>query len=137
MKTLHQSRAGLYTVLINCLIVFIIANAIVKATNNNGAIIDGQYYTAQNIIENQDFYYQLGWIPMGVYYDLMDNTNIPPDNPAENWDRIQGITLHDIFNIFDPSIFSMCEYYNRFVQLHQGTIPLVDMFDLFNHHNAI
>ena len=58
-------------------------------TGTNKTILYKYHYPSTQLIENQMFFYGGGdWIPMGLYHDLMDNTNVSPNNPAETWDGI-------------------------------------------------
>jgi hypothetical protein len=58
--------------------------------------------------------FQNDWIPTGVFFDLMDATNLR----TEPNDQIQGFTIAQQYNVFSPNIHSFCEYRDRFIQLN-------------------
>ncbi len=82
------------------------------------------------------FFYGGGdWIPMGLYHDLMDNTNVSPNNPAETWDKIQDVTIKQMYDAFGPSVTSKCNYYNSFISQNPG-LDQTEVFNIFDTHHA-
>lgn len=106
-----------------------------QASNTIGAIQRGRYYRMDNLIENEFWFFGGRWIPYGAYHDLMDNTNVAPNNPGENWDVIQGVTIRQLYNAHSSDITSMCSYRQNFVAqnpaLNQADVDLI-----FNIHQA-
>lgn len=58
--------------------------AIDAATNTIGFIQRRQFYRMDNLIENQSYFHRFDRIPMGLYHDFMDNTNIAANNPGSS-----------------------------------------------------
>jgi hypothetical protein len=109
---------------------------IMEATNTIGSITSGNHYRMDNLIENEFWFYGGQWIPYGCYHDLMDNTNIAPNNSAENWDRVQGVTIQQLYNAHGPNITDMCAYRQNFIAQN----PLLNAADvnlIFDIHQAI
>jgi hypothetical protein len=94
------------------------------------------HYPSTQLIENQMFFYGGGdWIPMGLYHDLMDNTNISPNNSDEKWDGIQGVTIKQMYDAFGPEVTSPCAYYNSFTS-QNPTLNQNLVFQIFDQHKA-
>jgi hypothetical protein len=106
-----------------------------QATNTTGAFSSGRYYRMDNLIENEFWFYGGRWIPYGCYHDLMDNTNVAPNNPAENWDIVQGVTIQQLYSAHGRDITNMCAYRQNFIADNPFlNIPAVD--EIFNRHEA-
>ncbi len=106
------------------------------ASNRIGSIIPGRYYRMDNLIENEFWFFSGQSIPYGLYHDLMDNTNVLPNNPLEDWDVIQGVTIRQMYNAQGSNVKNMCEYWPSFINQN----PLLNQADLdkiFIRHNAI
>jgi hypothetical protein len=105
-------------------------------SGSNQVILDDHFYPSSQLIENQFFFFGGGdWIPMGLYHDLMDNTNVAPNNNSEYWDAVQGVTIRQMYQAFGPNVNSRCDYYNSFVSQNPG-LNLSDVFRIFQNHNA-
>jgi hypothetical protein len=111
-------------------------SGIKEATNSIGGIVAGHYYRMDNLSENEFWFYGGQWIPYGAYHDLMDNTNLPPNNPNETWDIIQDITIQQMYNAHGPSITNMCAYRQNFSAQYPGLNQL-GVNQIFDQHNAI
>ena len=99
-------------------------------------IFAGRIYPSQQLIENQMYFFAGGdWIPMGIYYDLMDNTNVPPNNPNEVLDRIQGVSIKKMYDAFGPTITTPCDYFFNF-RSQNPTLNANDLNTLFNFHSV-
>jgi len=112
------------------------AAGMLEATNSNGIYQVNNYYRMDNLIENEWFYYDWRWMPYGLYHDLMDNTNIAPNNPNETWDNIQGVTIRQLFEALGPEVRDMCAYRNNFTQLYPA-LNQAAVNRIFDVHNAI
>ncbi|MEO0043242.1 MAG: hypothetical protein RL329_2690 [Bacteroidota bacterium] len=77
---------------------------------------DGNTWVDYPAALEDDRSFQNDWIPTGVFFDLMDATNLT----AERNDQIQGFTIAQQYNIFSPNMHSFCEYRDRFIQLNRG-----------------
>ncbi len=105
-------------------------------TNTSKTIFSGYHYPSTQLIENQMFFYGGGdWIPMGLYHDLMDNTNVSPNNPAETWDGIQDVTIKQMYDAFGPGVTTKCDYYNSFIS-QNPTLNQNLVFQIFDNHKA-
>lgn len=108
------------------------ASGVKQATNTVGtAIIAGQYYRMDNLIENEFWFFGGRWIPYGLYHDLRD-----PANLGETWDNVNGITIQQMFDAFGPNVINMCDYRDRFL-LQNPTLNAADVNDIFDEHRAI
>jgi hypothetical protein len=116
-----------------------IMDASVQSSPNglvNGMTIDYQhYYRMDLLLENEYWYYGGRWIPYGLYHDLMDDTNSAPNNPAETWDRIQGVTIQQLYDAHNSSVTDMyryrCNFRNQNYFLNQA-----DMDAIFDKHEV-
>ena len=52
-------------------------------------------------IREKNYWYGYNWIPVGIYYDLMD-----ADNERESYDRVSGFKFPELYQIFGPEIKS-------------------------------
>lgn len=105
------------------------------ATNNAPGIAAGRYYQMDNLIENEFWYFGGRWIPYGCYHDFMDNTNIAPNNPGENWDIIQGVSIQQLYNAHNSNVIDMCGYINSFTTQNPG-LNQAAVFEIFTRHEA-
>jgi len=55
-------------------------------------------------------------------------------NLVEDWDNVQGATIHQLFSPFDPTIRAMCDYYGRFTQLYWAQFGFQPVLDIFIAH---
>jgi hypothetical protein len=66
----------------------------------------------------------------------MDDTNRAPNNPGENWDVIDGVTIQQMYNAHGPDITNMCSYHQNFIQQNQG-INQAGLDLIYNFHEAL
>jgi hypothetical protein len=72
------------------------------------------------------------WIPTGIYNDLIDVIN---SNPFEdNWDRMGGLTIKQLYEVLGPNIDGICEYEHRLLQLHPY-LNWADVNEIFIKHD--
>lgn len=84
--------------------------------------------------EREDFFFS-NWIPSGLYYDLMDNVNLVANE--DNWDNVGGVTIEEMYRVFDPYSEDMCRYYQQFVGTYRNRDTQAT-FNLFaNYPNII
>lgn len=107
-----------------------------EASNSIGGIDAGRYYQMDNLIENEFWFFGARWIPYGCYYDFMDNTNVAPNNAAETWDVIQGVTIQQLFNAHNPGITTMCSYRQNFAFQNPG-LNQAGINRIFDEHDAV
>jgi hypothetical protein len=84
--------------------------------------------------QEREDYFSSTWIPSGLYYDLMDNVNLRPDENI--WDNVGGVTIEEMYRVFDPYSIDLCRYYQQFI----GTYRFRDTpatFALFSHYPDI
>ena len=84
-------------------------------------------------LENEDWFVNT-WIPTGIFNDLRDGSN-----SFEPWDNVQGATIQQLYNVFDPDVRDICFYYNRFIALYSaqfGVNPIQAIFDAHGHFCA-
>jgi hypothetical protein len=115
-------------------------NAVNTCTNSNTyqevvggpllSVLARRVYPSSQLQENQFYFFDRSWIPHGLYHDLMDDSTSTNSNRTERWDRIQGVTIQQMYEAFAPNIGNMCEYesnfLNRNTNLNQGFV-----FDIF------
>jgi hypothetical protein len=101
----------------------------------NSSNLPIEYAQCSNIVENQYYFFGGWWIPIGIYHDLMDNTNLPPNNPKETWDVVQGVSIRQMYYAFGPNINSMCDYRTSFLQQNPG-LSVRDVSAIFSNHSS-
>ena len=73
------------------------------------------------------------WIPTGLYFDLIDNTNTYSlENP---FDAIGGSSIHNMYYVFNSNTNDICTYSQDFV----STYPVFNQalyYTLLDFHNA-
>ncbi len=92
------------------------------------------YIFLTTLNQEKEDWYAVNWIPSGLYYDLMDNVNLFP--PENTWDNVGGVTIEEMYRVFNPYTTSMCFYYQQFV----GTYPNRDTpatYALFSYYPNI
>jgi hypothetical protein len=104
--------------------------------SNDDILNSGQLYGMNFLIENEFYFFEDSWIPYGLYHDLMDNTNAAPNNSLETWDRIQGVTLRQMYLAHGPNINSMCAYRGSFVGQNPA-LNQVNLGDIFNLYGIV
>lgn len=109
----------------------------IKDASNSvpGRFVAGRYYQMDDLLENEFWFFGLQWIPYGCYHDLMDNTNVAPNNPVEVWDIIQGVTIQQLYNAHNSNVTDMCGYRNNFINQNPALNP-IGVNDIFDRHNA-
>lgn len=108
---------------------------LMRATHTTGSFAAGDYVRINNILENQGFFFEGTWLPMGIFHDLMDDTNVAPNNPGETWDRVQGVSIHDMYYAFTPQINSICDYEEWFTFQNSG-LNAADVHEIFVRHSV-
>ena len=84
-------------------------------------------------LEKEDWFAEESkWIPNGVYFDLIDNTNAIPDE--NNWDNVGGSKIQELYNIFYSKPINMCHYRWLFTNSYPQYNQLAVSY-LFNHYN--
>lgn len=100
----------------------------------NGMTIDYRhYYRMDLLLENEYWYFAYRWMPYGCFHDLMDETSRSPNNPNENWDRIQGVTIQQLYNAHGSNITSMPLYRCNFTN-QNPSLNRTDVDDIFENH---
>ena len=93
----------------------------------------GYYYRMEELLENEYWFFGGRWIPYGLYHDLMDNTNAPPNNSNEQWDRIQGVSIQQLYNAHGRQMTEMYIYRCNFIS-QNPSLNQVDIDDIFDAH---
>ena len=73
-------------------------------------------------------------MPYGVYHDFMDDTNSLPNNPDERWDRIQGVTIQQLYNVHNSGVTDMYLYRCNFRNQTNGYLNTADVDAVFDNH---
>jgi len=88
------------------------------------------FYQMSNLIENEWWFFGGRWIPKGVYHDLMDKSNT-----AETWDKVEGATIKQLYDVLGSDLGSMCEYETKFLQ-QNPSFNVNDVNDIFIKHEV-
>jgi hypothetical protein len=88
----------------------------------------GQFQANPFLQENERWFWGGQWIPSGFYNDLMDNPN-----PLELWDRVNGVTMRQLWLPLGPNTDFMCDYMWTFLQQNPG-VNQNDVFDIAIEH---
>jgi hypothetical protein len=97
-------------------------------------IVRGTIYRSTQLQENQFWFFGGRWIPMGIYHDLMDDSTDLNSNRTEDWDRINGVTIKQMYDAFAPNIGSMCDYEGNFLT-RNTLLNQTAVIDIFNSHS--
>jgi hypothetical protein len=96
-------------------------------------IVRGTIYRSTQLQENQFWFFGGNWIPYGIYHDLMDNTNVGPNNATEFWDSIQNVTIQQLYNAHGPDVINMCEYQSNFIT-QNTSLNVNNVIQIFDRH---
>ncbi len=108
------------------------ATSLFDTDPNTGRIL--HFNSNSRLLESEFFFFGGRWIPYGFYHDLMDDSSTPNQNPEIIWDRINGVSIQQLYNALGSDIDFMCEYFWRFNQQNPG-IPFNDLMDIATNHN--
>ncbi len=96
----------------------------------------GHYYRMEELLENEYWYYGGQWMPYGLYHDFMDDTNSAPNNPNEMWDRIQGVSIQQLYNAHGSNVINMALYRCNFSNQTSGFLNKADVDNIFDNHRV-
>jgi hypothetical protein len=92
-------------------------------------------YQANPFLQENEFYFFGGqWIPYGFYHDLIDDSQIPITNPERFWDRVNGITIRQLYMALGSDEDLMCDYLWTFLQQNPG-VNMNDVIEIAMRHN--
>jgi hypothetical protein len=86
------------------------------------------YNFNKTLIEKERWFFGGKWIPYGIFNDLMDEKN-----SDESWDLVEGATIKQMYDAFNPNIASICEYQNNFLQ-NNPIFNQQNVKDIFINH---
>jgi len=90
------------------------------------------YTDLLNSLEREDWYAETsGWIPSGVYYDLIDKSN--SYMLENNWDFVGGSNIQELYNTFNTETENMCIFRNQFIY-NYPQYNAVDVRILFDNY---
>jgi hypothetical protein len=84
--------------------------------------------------EEEEFWFDWGWIPSGLYHDLIDANGA---GNTEWWDNAQGFTIRQLYELHGPEVTDMCAYSIRFMETYPQAWTTGGAFEVFLQHNAI